>query len=73
MIQVRNVPDRLHRELTRRARLRGQTLTQYIEEVLEREVERPTRHEVLARIFSREPVEMSPSAAEIIRQERDSR
>ena len=73
MIQVRNVPDRLHRELAKRAALRGQTLTQYIEEILEREVGRPTRQEVLARIASREPVELNPSAAEIIRQERDSR
>jgi plasmid stability protein len=35
MIQVRNVPDRLHRELVRRARLRGQTLTDYIQEILD--------------------------------------
>ena len=73
MIQVRNVPDRLHRELVRRAELRGQTLTQYIEEILEREVGRPSRAEVLALIASRESVELDPPAAEIIRQERDSR
>ena len=73
MIQVRNVPDRLHRELTRRASLKGQTLTQYIEEILEREVQRPSRAEVLARIARDEPVEFDPPAAEIIRQERDGR
>ena len=71
MIQVRNVPDRLHRELVRRARRRGQTLTRHIEEILEREVERPTREEVLERIGRRKPIELDPSAAEIIRQERD--
>ena len=41
MIQVRSVPDRLHRELVRRARKRGRTVTSYIQEILEREVSRP--------------------------------
>lgn len=38
MIQVRNVPDRLHRALLKRAQRRGQTLTDYIQDLLEREV-----------------------------------
>jgi uridine kinase len=59
MIQVRNVSERLHRELSRRARSRGQSLTTYIEEILEREVARPSREELEARIRSREPVEVS--------------
>ena len=63
MIQVRNVPDRLHRELRRRARLRGQSLTEYIEEILEREVARPPAEEVFARIRSRAPVDLGGSSA----------
>jgi antitoxin FitA len=59
MIQVRNVSDRVHRELTRRARKRGQTLTGYIEELLEREVSRPSRDEWEARLRTREPVDVS--------------
>jgi len=70
MIQVRNVPDRLHRELVRRARKRGQTLTDYIEEILEREVARPPAEEVFERIASRPAVELEESAAEILRRER---
>ncbi len=67
MIQVRNVPDRVHRELVRRAKASRQTLTAYIEEILEREVSRPTKEEVFARIRSREPVDLGGlSAAEII-------
>lgn len=67
MIQVRNVPDRLHRELRRRARLRGQSLTEYIEEILEREVARPPAEEVFARIRSRTPVDLGGiSAADLI-------
>jgi len=70
MIQVRNVPERLHRELVHRARKRGQTLTEFIEEILKREVARPPIEEVLERIASREPVDLKVPAAKIIRAER---
>jgi plasmid stability protein len=71
MIQVRNVSDRLHRELTRRARSRGQTLTAFIEEILEREAARPDAGEAAARIRGREPVDVSPD--EIVRWIRQDR
>ncbi len=48
MIQVRNVPPALHRELKRRARLAGKSLTAYIQEILEREVARPPAEEFWA-------------------------
>jgi hypothetical protein len=70
MIQVRNVPTRLHRELLRRAKARGQTLTDYIEALLEREIARPPREEVFARIARRRPLRLPTSAAEFIRSER---
>jgi plasmid stability protein len=72
MIQVRNVPDRLHRELTRRARARGQTLTDYIQGILEQEVARPPAEEVFARIAGRSPVKTG-RAADLIREERADR
>lgn len=73
MIQVRNVPNRLHGELVRRARARNLTLTAYIEEILEREVARPSREEIYERIASREPITLGVPAAEIIRSEREER
>lgn len=73
MIQVRNVPEELHRELVRRAKARGQTLTDYVQEILEREVARPRPEEVFDRIASRSPVELPTSAAELIRRERGGR
>jgi plasmid stability protein len=73
MIQVRNVPERLHRELTRRARARGQTLTDYVQEVLEREVARPPAVEVFERVARRERVSLGRPAADLIKQERASR
>jgi len=70
MIQVRNVSNRTHGELKRRAKARGQTLTAYIEEILEREVARPTKEEVFAQIRKRPPIMLDVPAAEIIREAR---
>lgn len=73
MIQVRNVPDRLHRELTRRARARGQTLTDYIQAILEREVARPPAEEVFERIAGRASVDLGAPVSELLAEERRSR
>lgn len=73
MIQVRNVSDRLHRELTRRARGRNQTLTNYIQELLEREIARPPADEVFERIAKRAPTKLGRPAADLIREERAAR
>jgi antitoxin FitA len=73
MIQVRNVPDRLHRELTRRARASGETLTEYVERILEREVARPVPQDVFDRIARRPRVDLGEPAAEVIKRERTAR
>ena len=73
MIQVRNVPESLHGELVRRAEARGQTLTAYIQGILEREVGRPSREDVVRRIMELEPVELGRPIAEYIREDRDER
>jgi len=73
MIQVRNVPDRLHRELTRRARASGESLTEYVERILEREVARPLPQELFDRIARRARVDLGEPAAELITRERADR
>jgi hypothetical protein len=73
MIQVRNVPERLHRELARRAKAKGQTLTDYIQQLLEREASRPPADEVFDRIESRTKVKLNRRAASLIREERTRR
>ncbi len=71
MIQVRHVPDDLHRELMRRARLHGQTLTDYIQDILEREVAKPDRTELMARILRRKPIDLDGlTAADLIHEAR---
>lgn len=73
MLQVRNIPDRLHRELRRRAKARNQSLTDFVESILEREMARPPSEEVFDRIEREEPVELDISVAEILRSERAER
>jgi hypothetical protein len=73
MIQVRNVSDKLHKELVRRAKLKGLTLSAYIEDLLEREIERPPAEEVFERIRRLPRVKLSKPAAEYLREEREER
>jgi antitoxin FitA len=72
MIQIRNVPDDLHRALKARAAQEGSTLSDYILAELPRLADKPTLEQVLARIRQRSPVG-GPPAAELIRAERDAR
>ncbi len=73
MVQIRNVPDTLHRELVRRAKARRLTLTRYLQEVLEREVSRPPADEIVERVAARAPVDLGKTAADLLREERHER
>jgi antitoxin FitA len=73
MIQIRNVPDELHRQAKARAALEGLTLSDFALRALEREVRRPTAAELAARIRSLEPVTEVPPGAVLVREVRDSR
>ena len=70
-IRIRNVPEHVHRKLEDRAAEAGQTLSDYLLEILRRESEQPTLAEIAARIKSRAPAEHQPSSAEIIRELRE--
>jgi hypothetical protein len=72
MIQVRNVPDELHRALKARAAMEGRTLSDYILAELPRLADKPSPDQVLARVRARTPVG-GPPAADIIRAERERR
>jgi plasmid stability protein len=72
MIQIRNVPEDLHRELKARAAKEGLTLSDYLLRMAEREAGRPTIEELSARIRRRGRVQLSESSADIIRRMRDA-
>ncbi len=73
MIQIRNVPETLHREAKSRAALEGISLSDLALRALEREVGRPTVAGIRARIRELEPAASGPSGEELIRAERDAR
>lgn len=59
MIQIRNVPDELHRDLKARAARTGKTLSDYLLAELRALAVRPTMQEWLTRSEGWEPVEVS--------------
>jgi hypothetical protein len=73
MIQIRNVPDDLHRALKVRAAREGTTLSELIMRELPRIANKPSLEEILERIKSREPVNGLETTADLIREDRDSR
>ena len=71
MIQIRNVPEALHRRLKSRAALAGMSLSDYLLDEIRRVAERPTLDELRARLRSRTETTLSVSPAEAVRAERD--
>jgi plasmid stability protein len=72
MIQVRNVPDDLHRSLKERAAREGTTMSDLILNELPRLAHRPSPTQLLERIRRRAPVG-GPPAADLIREGRERR
>ena len=73
MIQVRNVPDSLHRTLKAQAALSGMSLSDFLLAEIRHVAERPTIEELRERLRRRSRVESHVSAAEAVRRERDAR
>ena len=73
MIQLRNVPDSLHRTLKAQAALAGMSLSDYLLAEVRRLAERPTIAELRDRLHRRSAVTVTISAAEDVRRERDAR
>lgn len=73
MVQIRNVPSELHRELKARAALEGMSLSDYLLREIRRVLERPTLDELQRRLGGRRPVRPRPSPAAAVRAERNSR
>lgn len=58
MIQIRNVPDELHRTPKVRAAKAGMTLSDYLLSEIEQVAAKPTLAEMMERLRRREPVEL---------------
>jgi len=72
-IQIRNVPDDLHRLLKARAAKAGMSLSEYLLAEIRRSAEVPTMDEWLQRVRGRKLVRLKTRAADLIREDRESR
>ncbi len=69
VLQIRGVPDDVHRSLKERAAREGTTMSELVLRELPRLAYRPSPGDVLARVLARAPVE-GPLAAALIAEER---
>lgn len=73
MIQMRHVPDELHRKLKSRAAMEGLTLSDYLVREITKLADRPTIAELRDRIARRSSVVVKTKPAKAVRAERNSR
>ena len=73
MIQLRHVPDELHRQLKAKAALEGLSLSEFLLREARKVAERPTLSELRARLARRAPVAVREASARAVRAERDAR
>ena len=73
MIQIRNVPDDLHRKLKARAAAAGMSLSDYILRDVAKTAEQPTMEEWLRKLKRMKPIRTRESSEESIRAIRDGR
>lgn len=71
MIQLRHVPDDLHRKLKSRAALEGLSLSDYIIREIRQLEEKPTMSEMMVRLARLKPVHLKTSPTEMVRALRD--
>lgn len=71
MIQIRNVPDELHRELKIRAARSGMSLSDYLLQEVRAIAETPSLEELTARVRRRRPLASDRDSADIIRELRE--
>jgi antitoxin FitA len=72
MIQVRDVPDALHRTLKARAAREGMSLSDFIKRELAHVAERPSMREWLEQVARAKPIGTDRSAVDVIRELRDA-
>ena len=73
MIQLRHVPDDLHRTLKARAALEGLSLSDYLLQEVRRVAERPTLSELRQRLAQRTAVAPRVPPPRAVRAEREGR
>lgn len=74
MIQLRHVPDALHRQLKARAALAGMSLSEFLVGEVRKMAEQPTMREIRERLANQPPsTRLATSPTRLLREERDRR
>jgi plasmid stability protein len=73
MIQLRNVPDALHRSLKARAAMAGMSLSDYLLSEIKEIADRPTLAELRSRLHTRKVVTLELDTARLVQEERQAR
>jgi hypothetical protein len=73
LVQIKNMPDAVHRTLKARAAMLGLSLSDYLLRELTAVASRPTLDEVLAALDARGPIDRPFDTAAAVRAERESR
>ncbi|MCY4602379.1 MAG: hypothetical protein OXF27_20950 [Acidobacteria bacterium] len=73
MIQIRNVPEALHRRLKSRAAMEGMSMSLYILREIEKSLARPSRRALLQAIREQPEIALDESPADLLREERELR
>ena len=73
MIQLRHVPDALHRALKARAAIAGMSLSDYLLAEIKEIAARPTLVELRERLHQRKAIAAPLDTARIVREEREAR
>lgn len=71
-IQIRNIPDDLHKKLKVRAAQAGMTLSNYLLSEIEQVAAKPILSEMMERLRGLEPVELDEPPEAAIRRMRDA-
>lgn len=71
LVQIRDVPDEVHRTLKARAAASGTSLSEYVRELLARAAARPTPEELAARVRARGTVRLTEPSQRSVRRLRD--
>ena len=72
-LQLKNIPEKTKRKLRSRARNEGMSMSEYVRKLIERDLNRPTREEMLARLRSLPPITSARTAAEDVEDARRER
>jgi len=67
MIQIRHVPEQVHRKLKSRAAKEGLSLSDYLLKQIKQSAEQPTMAEITRRIARQPRVDLGSSIVDIIR------